>query len=288
MKPSGMIYMLGAWRKCLMAPQEDPAKDAELERLRQMNELKTRFLNMAAHELNTPMTPIRLQVHLLKAGVLGELNPRQRQAVLTLDRNVERLESLVKEVLDVARLEGGHMRISTSSVELDPVVQEVIESFSEVAHQVGVALTGPGRTGITVAADRNRLVQVFYNLVSNAIKFTPEGGTVAVACRAEGDQATVEVTDTGAGLSQEQIGRLFRPFSQVHDPARFTTSGTGLGLFIALGLVQLMGGTIGVTSGGPERGSTFWFTLPLAGAGVAPAVQVPGPDSIVSRLRELI
>jgi len=273
------------------------SREVELETLRKMNSFKTQFLNTAAHELNTPLTPLRLQLHLLKAESMGPLNERQAKAVALLDRNVNRLSGLVGEILEVARLQSGRIRITPSAVEVDAVVDEVIESFNETARKVGVGLAFEGTPGLTVMADRNRCTQVLFNLVSNALKFTPTGGSVTISAGRRGDAVQVEVRDTGLGLTAEQIARLFQPFSQVHDPMAVPATGTGLGLYICKGLVEAQGGRIAVESPGPGRGSTFTFTLPVAaaappadaGARPPPAGEAPpDEDPMVRRLRELI
>lgn len=296
---TGVLRDITERKRAAAAVQAAAAQDAELETLRKMNSFKTQFLNTAAHELNTPLTPLRLQLHLLKSGSMGEMNERQGKAISLLDRNVTRLSGLVAEILEVARMQSGRIRLTPTMVEVDAVVDEVIESFSETARHVGVGLAYEGTPGLTLYADRNRCTQVLFNLVSNALKFTPAGGSVTISAVLARDPQTIvmEVRDTGLGLTSEQMSRLFQPFTQVHDPMAVTASGTGLGLFICKGLVEAQGGTIKVTSPGPGRGSTFTFTLPAGPSRAAAAVPheaVPassGPsaeDPIVRRLRELI
>jgi PAS domain S-box-containing protein len=297
---TGVLRDITERKKAAAAVQAAAAQDAELEALRKMNSFKTQFLNTAAHELNTPLTPLRLQLHLLKSGSMGTLNERQGKAISLLDRNVTRLSGLVGEILEVARMQSGRIRLTPATVEVDAVVDEVIESFSETARHVGVGLAFEGTPGLTVYADRNRCTQVLFNLVSNALKFTPAGGSVTIGAAAarDGQAIVVDVRDTGLGLTSEQMARLFQPFTQVHDPMAVTASGTGLGLFICKGLVEAQGGTIRVASPGPGRGATFTFTLPAgpsrAAVAAVPHEAVPassGPsaeDPIVRRLRELI
>ncbi len=277
------------------------AQSAELENLRRMNNMKTQFLNTAAHELNTPITPIRLQLHMLRSGAFGELDARKGKAVEILDRNVERLSTLVQEILDVARLQAGRLRLNPNPVELEGMLRETSDAFSETARQIGVELAVEPAPGIVVQADRQRVLQVLYNLTSNAIKFTPAGGRITVRAEPLEDHAVVVIQDTGIGLSKEQIARLFQPFTQVHDPAKVTVGGTGLGLFICKGLVEAHGGRITVDSIGPGQGAVFRFTLPLTGAKlpirevnltetlpVMPAAKEISNEPLARRLRELI
>ncbi|MEA3166664.1 MAG: hypothetical protein QOJ26_1536 [Thermoplasmata archaeon] len=293
---TGVLRDVTERKRAEEATQAATSREAELETLRKMNAFKTQFLNTAAHELNTPLTPLRLQLHLLKAESMGPLNERQGKAVALLDRNVTRLSGLVGEILEVARLQSGRVRLSPTVVEVDAVVDEVVESFNETARKVGVGLSFEGTPGLHVHADRNRFTQVLFNLVSNALKFTPAGGTVTVDARQPNGHIEIKVADTGLGLTPEQMARLFQPFSQVHDPMAIPASGTGLGLYICKGLVEAQGGRIEVRSAGPGRGSTFSFTLPVAGPDQpvsSIAVPMPRPasvaeDPMVRRLRELI
>lgn len=280
--------------------QRQREHQVELDRLREMNDFKTQLLNTAAHELNTPLTPLRLQLHLLTSGSLGDLDVRQSRAIGVLERNVKRLADLVADVLDVAKLEAGSLKMEPVPVSMQGVSAEVMEAFEETARRVGVGLRVESKTDLVVAADLSRVTQVAFNLVSNALKFTPRGGDVRLRYEKEGDHIRVSVTDTGLGLTAEQMGRLFEPFSQVHEENQAAAGGTGLGLYICKGIIEQHGGTIGVQSEGPGTGSTFSFTLPIGhGDPVnAPTRQAPSvaperkaaqeEDPIARRLRELI
>lgn len=287
---TGVLRDITERKRSEAASKESTAREAEFNRLREMNEFKTQFLNMAAHELNTPLTPLRLQLHLLKEEQMGALNERQTKAVALLDRNVTRLSGLVGELLEVARLQSGRLRMVVTPVAIDQVVDEVMDSFSEAARRVGVNLSYAGQQNLNVQADRNRVVQVLFNLVSNAIKFTPGGGSITVQASDHGTYVEISVADTGLGMNPDQLAKLFQPFTQVHDPMKVTVSGTGLGLYICKALLEAQGGSIQVKSSGPGQGSTFTFTLPTAEAQVARAapVRAADEDPIVRRLRELI
>lgn len=264
----------------------------ELRRLKETNEFKTQILNTTAHELNTPLTPVRLQLHLLKSGALGALQARQERAVGIVDRNVERLSFLINDILDVARLESGRVDVNPRPIRLAEALMDGVESFEETAARVGVALALEADEGLIVNADPERVMQVLYNLVGNAIKFTPAGGRVHVSAHGEPGCAVVDVVDSGPGLEPVQIEQLFQPFSRVHDTEHSTVAGTGLGLYICRGLIEAHGGTIQAISAGHGHGSTFRFTLPL---GDADAILEPTRrnahkpiDPLARRLRELI
>lgn len=236
-------------------------------RLRDLDLLKTQLINTASHELRTPLTPIALQLALLQSADFGPLNERQRKAVQVLDRNTQRLNLLVQDMLDVARLQGGRLVVQRDPMDLAPVLREAHESFQEAARRADVALDLALEGDLTLEADGQRVSQVLYNLLANALKFTPAGGRVAVAARRAGSEVVVEVCDTGVGLAQDQIARLFQPFSQVHDPTQRTRGGTGLGLYISRGIVEQHGGRIWAASDGPGKGAAFAFALPAPAPG---------------------
>lgn len=242
-------------------------KDAQearsrIERLEEINALKTQLLNMASHELNTPIAALRLQVHMLKMGP-QDADPRRAKALQILDRNVDRLATLVKDVLDVARIQSGQLKIRKERVDLLAILDEAGELYTQPYLEKGVGLRVVGANA-PVEADAQRITQVLVNLLSNALKFTPEGGEVVLSASVHGGEALVRVTDSGKGLSPEQIERLFQPFSQVHDSATETKGGTGLGLHISRGIIEQHGGRIWCESGGSGQGTTFGFALPLA------------------------
>lgn len=234
---------------------------AELDRLKEVDRVKTQFVNTISHELRTPLTPVKVQLHLLKKGIPSP--ETYAKSLNVLDRNFQRLNGLVDELLEVARIQAGTLKISRTYVDLSGVIAPVLESYADVAKQAGVDLTAKVEDDLDVMGDARRLTQVMYNLMGNAFKFTPVGGHVHVAARREGDAAIVTVHDSGAGLTKAEIARLFEPFSQVHDTMEKTNAGTGLGLFISRGIVEGHEGRIWCESDGRDKGSTFAFRIPL-------------------------
>ncbi|MBI4393028.1 MAG: MASE1 domain-containing protein [Euryarchaeota archaeon] len=257
----GGMQVIAAVRDVTERENADAAR-ADARRLDEMNRYKSQFINMAAHELATPLTPIKVQLHLLQNGDRGELTPEQKRAVDMVVRNNDRLATLVGEMLDVARLEGGRMKLEPKPLDLGGAVTEAVDSFGPLAVASGVKLETHVAAGLTVTADPLRLTQVLGNLLSNAIKFTPAGGEVVVDAEAHGQEVVVHVSDTGVGLTQGQMRQLFQPFSQVHEGAGRPKGGTGLGLYISKGLVGLHGGRLWVESEGPGHGTSFTFSLP--------------------------
>ena len=230
----------------------------EIEHLREIDRFKTQFLNTTAHELATPLTPIRLQLALLKRTS----DPEQVRTVEVMERNLDRLARLMADILDAARLQSDRLFVEKAPMDVADVVRDAAETYRPTAHERGIALDVDARAAPALA-DASRLAQVLQNFLSNATKFTPAGGSIHVACGPQDGGALVRVTDTGSGLDEEQMRRLFEPFVQVHDTTSTSqTPGSGLGLYISRGIVELHGGRVGCSSPGPGRGATFWFWVP--------------------------
>lgn len=249
----------------------------EIERLKEMDSFKTQLLNVASHELYTPLTALKLQIHLLNEATKAESPARQERALEVVNRNVDRLGRLVQDLLDVSRLQGGRAVVRKTATDLTDLLNEVLVSFEAVSQHEGVALEADIADGLWVDGDAGRLTQVLFNLLTNAFKFTPRGGSVRVDAAARDQRVLCSVTDTGTGINPDDIERLFKPFSQLGDPMQRTEAGTGLGLYISKGIIELHNGRIWCESAGTGKGTTFAFELPaLASAAErlkAPPVQ---------------
>ncbi|MFA5943250.1 MAG: PAS domain-containing sensor histidine kinase [Candidatus Thermoplasmatota archaeon] len=242
--------------------QEGRDRQRELEHLREVDQFKTTFLNTAAHELRTPLLPIKAQFHLLKRRLAESPDPETKVNVQILDRNIVRLASLVEDLLDAARYQAGRVVLQVEDSDLFLLLDEAVASFRQVAKDRSLTLelrkSGPGRLRL----DPRRVTQVLYNLLSNAIKFTPDGGKIAVDCAVDRIEATVRVIDSGLGLSTSDIRGLFQPFAQLQESVVPGQRGSGLGLYISRGFVEAHGGRIWAESPGTGKGSTFSFTIP--------------------------
>ena len=247
-------------RKAEMELQKALAQAEENKRLRELDELKSDFINSAAHELRTPMTPIRAEIHMLRARK-DQMDEKTRRSVERLDRNLERLVLLVEDVLQGSRLQSGQLGIKKAPLGLAHMVREQVDAFQTAAHEHGLHLDVKAEPCL-VEGDAQRLSQVVQNFLNNALKFTPKGGRISVTVESDDHTATVSVHDTGLGVPPDKAAQLFRPFSQIHEEAGLRKVGTGLGLYISKGIVELHHGTIGCRSDGAGKGSTFHFTIP--------------------------
>ncbi len=247
------------------------------QRLEQLNadldtamRTKDRFLSNVSHELRTPLNSIIGFTDLLLTQDLGggPLSEQQRDFLDTVARNGRHLLELINELLDLQRIAAGRMELRPEPVELAALLAEVVGSVQAQAQQRRHALVvEPSEEGLRVLADRGRVRQVLLNLLSNAIKFTPDGGRISVTAVPTngGAAARVAVTDSGIGIAPEDQEKLFQEFVQLDASASRRYEGTGLGLALSRRLIELHGGAIGVESE-LGKGSTFWFTLPLAPA----------------------
>ncbi len=243
--------------------QEGRDRERELEHLREVDQFKTTFLNTAAHELRTPLLPVKAQFYMLKRRLAAAADPETKASLDILDRNIVRLAGLVEDLLDAARHQAGRIVLQAAEADLHAILAEAVASFEQAARDRGIRLalrtSGSGK----VVCDARRITQVVYNLLSNALKFTANGGAVDVRCeQGPGGSVTVQVTDSGLGLAASDLKRLFQPFAQLQESVIPGQRGSGLGLYISRGFVEAHGGHILASSAGPGTGSTFTFTLP--------------------------
>jgi signal transduction histidine kinase len=237
----------------------------ELQRLYQELETASRhksdFLATMSHELRTPLNAIIGFSEVLHEQMFGELNERQLAYVDDVLEAGKHLLSLINDVLDLAKIEAGSMELELSEVAIPEVLRSAVSMHSERASRRGVELsltTEPEE--ITISADGRRVRQIVFNLVSNAVKFTPAEGRVDVSARLDDGQVEIAVADTGPGIAPEELETIFEEFKQATDGKR--AEGTGLGLPLSRKLVELHGGRLWVESAA-GNGSTFRFTLPV-------------------------
>jgi PAS domain S-box-containing protein len=233
------------------------------ETVRRESEAKSRFLATMSHELRTPLNSILGFAQLLDGEAYGDLNERQRRYLGHISTSGRHLLALVNDVLDLSKVAAGQMELAIERLEVDPLIHEVVERLRPMADARQLGVTVDATPGLALRADRRRLEQVLANLVSNAIKFTPAKGSVAIQVRGRRKLVEVSVRDSGIGIPPEQHERIFMEFTQVEDGLSRRHEGTGLGLPLSRRLVELMGGRIWLKSD-PGGGSEFSFTLPSA------------------------
>jgi PAS domain S-box-containing protein len=231
--------------------------------LEQANRLKDEFLATLSHELRTPLNAVLGWIHMLREGAVTA--EAQAKALESVERNGKALAQLVDDLLDVSRILSGKLQIKAESVPLSPVVTNALDTVRAAATAKGLILqlheeAGPGPV---VIGDADRLQQVIWNLVSNAIKFTPPGGRIDVRLRTIGAEAEISVTDTGRGFSIEFKPHLFERFRQMDASTARPHGGLGLGLSIVRQLTEAHGGSVEAESGGTGQGATFRVRLPL-------------------------
>ncbi len=234
-------------------------------RLTLAGKAKSEFLANMSHELRTPLNSIIGFSELMKEKTAGEMNEKQMHYVENVLMSGKHLLGLINDILDLSRVEAGKLQLCIEKVSIPDVVEESLIMVREKANASSIKLIKELDPGLDlIEADRLRLKQILFNLISNAIKFSKkDGGTVTVSAKKDKDTVKFSVSDTGIGIKEEDIGRLFREFEQLESGISRSYGGTGLGLAISKKLVELHGGMIWVESRYGE-GSTFMFLLPIA------------------------
>jgi PAS domain S-box-containing protein len=221
------------------------------------------FYSTVSHELRTPLTSIRASLGLLEGGVAGEIDEEALQLVEIARSESDRLIRLINDILDLRKIESGKLELKLRNIHLADMIASVLESITPMADEHKVKITTDCDAERYINLDRDRIIQVLANLISNAIKFSPRGETVTVTVAPSDDKSAMRfsITDKGAGIRPDQMHRLFGKFQQLDSSDTRAKGGTGLGLAICKAILEQHGGSIGVESE-PGKGSTFWFELP--------------------------
>jgi PAS domain S-box-containing protein len=284
---NGRRFFTGILRDITERKASERALAAAKLEAERANRAKSDFLSRMSHDLRTPLNAILGFAQLLE---LDGLNTEQHEGVRHILKGGAHLLELINEVLDIARIESGHLALSPEPVAVGDVVQRVLELVGPLAAQRGITFDSEATRicgSCHVLADRQRLSQVLLNLLSNAVKYNREGGAVIVRCEdAPGQRMRIMISDMGAGIPPGKLQLLFQPFERL-GAEQTGVEGTGLGLMLSKGLTEAMGGTLGVESE-VDRGSTFWVELPVADSAAEGASMVPArsaravPDSGVT------
>jgi PAS domain S-box-containing protein len=237
---------------------------------REMDRMKSEFTAVVSHELRTPLTSIRGSLGLILGAMAASLPPKVRDLLAIAQSNCERLMLMINDILDIEKFSAGQMRFDVQVLPLSGVVLQAVEANEGYARKYNVTVDfAASPADWLVAVDPDRFIQVMANLLSNAAKYSPPGGTVRVWCESRGDQLRVNVRDEGPGIPENFRARMFEKFSQADSSATREKGGTGLGLHIARRFVEHMHGRIGFDSEA-GHGSTFWIDLPATSPPAGP------------------
>ena len=247
------------------------------EELKEAVEMKSQFISTVSHELRTPLTSMKEAVTIVLNGEAGRIKKDQARFLNIAKRNIDRLSRLINDVLDFQRLDAGKMTFHMQEGAIDRTVEDAYNTMQPFAAKRGIHLTVEIEPGLPpVEFDSDRIVQVITNLISNGIKFTPEGGDIRVRVHRRGEHVLIQVSDTGLGIPPEALPRVFERFYRVSRPGK-EIQGTGLGLPIVSRIVTGHGGRIDVESE-PNKGTTFTVWLPIK--------QSTPPDSLSQQVDE--
>jgi len=233
------------------------------EELKSLDRMKDEFLSNVSHEFKTPLTSIQGYSQLISDGTLGDINEQQQKAVSTVIRNSERLRRLVDSLLYLSRAQAGKIRYSFDRVQIADVIDNSIQDVELQAKSKNITIKKDLPDEMPLFnADRDKLMDVLINLTDNAVKFTPDGGTITISSYVEEKSLHISVKDTGIGIPKDKIPNLFQRFYQVDASGKRKYGGTGLGLYICKKIVEDHGGNIWVESTEGE-GSTFHIQFPM-------------------------
>src|SRR5437763_2866709 len=232
------------------------------KRAQEVNRAKDEFLATLSHELRTPLTPVLGWTHMIRSGLLNEAETAQ--GIKTIEKNSQSLSRLINDLLDMSSILSGKMRIERAPVELSSVVREAVETVRPMAdaRRVAPEVETGGLSPVVVSGDRTRLVQVFWNLLNNGVKFSRAGGRVRVRFESADGAARVNVEDEGDGIAPEFLPYVFERFRQADMGTTRQHGGLGIGLALVKSFVEAHGGTVAASSRGEGRGSVFTVTLP--------------------------
>jgi PAS domain S-box-containing protein len=229
--------------------------------LQQMDKIKSELVANISHELRTPLTAIRGYTELMMDSTLGNITDMQKKSLAVVLRNIDRLTRLITNILDLSKFESTEHEIS--SLQLERLIDDVITDFEKTAKDKDITILKDVEANLTLEGDDDRLVQVFYNLLENAVKFSEKGGKISVkAYRKDADHIHIEVCDTGIGIANDQLDMIFKRFYQIDSSSTRKFGGTGLGLAICKKIIEWHNGTIWARSI-PGKGSVFHIILPV-------------------------
>ncbi|MEI8349449.1 MAG: HAMP domain-containing sensor histidine kinase [Candidatus Omnitrophota bacterium] len=231
-----------------------------LREIETINKAKSDFVSDVSHELRTPLTSIKGFSSLLVAEKFGKLPEEAKKRLEKIDENVNKLVDMVNTLLDISRIESGKMEIKIAPSDIVKVIKEVGDFLSVQMQANGLKLVLEVPEALTVYMDKGLIERVLINLINNAVKFTPKGGTISLRCTSNSGQVVVAVADTGYGIAKENLDKIFQEFFRINNAAHAEVKGTGLGLSLVKKIIETHKEKLWVESE-PNKGSTFYFTL---------------------------
>jgi signal transduction histidine kinase len=239
------------------------------QELEKINRAKSQFLSIVSHELRTPLTSIIAYAELLSRNSDGSLSAKQVQQASIINKSATHLKFLISDLLDVSRIESGHLSLDMEKFDLRQVIDDLSQSLKPVFSEKGQRLvTRISRGKLNLYGDRSRIAQVISNLLENSAKYSARETTVLLDVHRRRDELVITVTDQGYGIPQEDFSQLFTPFFRGNNTLTRSEPGTGLGLALVKRITELHGGQVSVTSSAGE-GATFTVVLPAAAASKA-------------------
>jgi len=234
------------------------------QELEKLDEAKTEFMSIVSHQLRTPLTAIKGYASMVKEGIYGKFSEKIKKPLNNILISSERLIKFINDILNVTRIETGRIELSFERVGVEEIISSIIEELEVKAKEKNLYLKWekPEEELPKLTIDRAKIRQVILNLIDNAIKYTSKGG-VKINCRVREGKYLVAISDTGAGMSKEDIARLFRSFSRGESGVTYYKEGTGLGLYIARNFAEMHDGKVWAESEGKSKGSTFYIELPI-------------------------
>jgi len=256
--------------RAISAPALGPDKEVvgtvtvleDITAFKQLDEMKSDFVNMVAHELRSPLTAIRQQNSVVLEGLAGPLQQKQEDFLGRGIKKIDTLLELINDLLDVAKIEAGKHVQHQVPINIDQIIADTVQLMEPKAIEQNTALTYSCKNMQPVQADPKSIEEIFNNLITNAINYSTDSGQVTVTAQCLGEYMEIKVADTGVGIPPEELPKIFDKFYRVKHPKTRQVLGTGLGLAIVKGIVEAHHGTIDVESV-PDSGTTFRILLPI-------------------------
>jgi PAS domain S-box-containing protein len=267
----------------LKAEEERSRAEASYRVAQEANRAKDEFLMTLSHELRTPMTAIVGWSRMLPS--ISPEDPLFREAINSIAGGAQLQSRIIDDLLDVSRIVSGKMRLAPETIEVGRVIMNAVDAVAQTAQAKQISIESSLSPGLgMMIADPTRVQQVLWNLLANAVKFTPKGGTVQVAARRSSSQVQISVQDSGEGIDPQFLPHIFEPFRQAESPQTRVHGGLGLGLSIVRYIVEAHGGTVAAESDGRGKGATFTVTFPIRAVQDAP-VRLPSSDAFPAKDR---